>query len=552
MHSALFKLLLLSNKAALRRTFRGVKSVRGALLLLFTVGFVAMMIVPQIVAAIAMRSHPEALNFADKVEPYASLALLAMAMLFVFTSAGEKAIYFSPAEVDFLFPAPFTRHELLIYKLVKTAVGLVLMSLFFSLMMMVYFRSWLSSLAGIMLSLAMLQLVGMATAMVGQIVAESIYTRARRILLVVLLLMLFVGLGQIGRRVQAGGIAELAAGLRESQTFRVLLAPFEVFTRVTFAEAMSPAWLGWGAAALAIDLGLLILILKLDANYLESAAAISQKVYEQMRRARMGGGVAMPAGARAGRFRLPQPPRLAGAGPVAWRQLLLAVRTSRHMFVACLGFAVVFLVMSRAIAPGLNGPGAGLAPAMGIAMTMYLSFVFSMQLPWAFRGDIDHIDFLKTLPMHPMILALGELGGGVLLMTLIQLVMFALFAAAAPAGVAVTLTAIAFSLPFNAMLFSMGNLLFLVYPVRLVSGTTFDFQTFGRMMLFFMLQTLLMFPLFGIPAAMGGLAYLFSGYSPAAFAATAWVILVAELVPILMLVAWAFHRFDPSTQTPAT
>ena len=75
-------------------------------------------------------------------------------------------------------------------------------------------------------------------------------------------------------------------------------------------------------------------------------------------------------------------------------------------------------------------------PLMGIGMTMYLSFLFTMQLPWAFRGDIDHIDFLKTLPMHPMILTLGELAGGVLLLTLIQLVMFAVFTAAAPAGVA--------------------------------------------------------------------------------------------------------------------
>ena len=296
---------------------------------------------------------------------------------------------------------------------------------------------------------------------------------------------------------------------------------------------------------------MLLLILKLDADYLEAAAAYSQKLYERILRARIGGGVAMPAGARAGRFRLPQPPWLVGAGPIAWRQMLLAIRTSRHMFIICLGFAVVFIAMSLSIAPGRDGPGARFAPSMGIIMTMYLSFIFSMQLPWAFRGDVDHIDYLKTLPMHPMILTVGELGGGVLLLTLIQLGMFAVFAAVAPAGVAITLIAAAFTLPFNGILFSLGNLLFLIYPVRLVSGTTFDFQTFGRMMLFFMLQMLLMFPLFGIPAALGGLAYLVSGYSPAAFALTAWLVLVAELAPIVMLVAWAFQRFDPSTETPA-
>ena len=49
---------------------------------------------------------------------------------------------------------------------------------------------------------------------------------------------------------------------------------------------------------------------------------------------------------------------------------------------------------------------------MGIGMTAYLTFLFSMQLPWAFRGDLDHMDSLKTLPLHPMVLAVGELAGG--------------------------------------------------------------------------------------------------------------------------------------------
>ena len=42
MHPALFKLLMLSTKAALRRTLRGTKTVRGAFLLLFALGFFAL------------------------------------------------------------------------------------------------------------------------------------------------------------------------------------------------------------------------------------------------------------------------------------------------------------------------------------------------------------------------------------------------------------------------------------------------------------------------------------------------------------------------------
>jgi hypothetical protein len=294
---------------------------------------------------------------------------------------------------------------------------------------------------------------------------------------------------------------------------------------------------------------LLIVILKLDANYLESAATISQKIYEQLRRTKQGGGIAMPASSRAGRIRLPQPPWLAGIGPIAWRQLLLAIRTSRHMFFTSIMLAVLFLAGTQFTSVG--PAGAAFTPAMGIGLTAYLTFLFSMQLPWAFRGDLDHIDFLKTLPLHPVALTVGELAGGALLLTLLQVIMLALFTAATPAGAPAMLVAAAFTTPFNALVLGLSNLLFLVYPVRVMAGTSFDFQTFGKMMIFFLLQILMMVPLLGIPAGAGALAYLLTGFSWPMLALIAWLVLVAELLPLVMLVAWAFQRFDPSTQMPA-
>ncbi len=296
---------------------------------------------------------------------------------------------------------------------------------------------------------------------------------------------------------------------------------------------------------------MLVLILKLDGNYLEQAAAISQKVYERVRRARVGGGVAMPAGARAGRFRLPQPPRLAGAGPLAWRQMLLAIRTSRHFLIMILILGAFVLAGGWFVPAGTIGPGAVVVPMMGVGMTMYMTLVFTLQLPWAFRGDVDHIDFLKTLPIHPMILTVGELAGGVLLLTLVHVLLFAVFTAAAPAGAPITLVTAAFLPPFNAMLLSLTNLMFLIYPVRAPVAGSFDFQTMGKWMFFFFLQLLAIFLLLVIPTVLGGVAYLVSGYSLAAFGVTTWLLLAAELPPLVMLVAWAFQRFDPSTETPA-
>ena len=110
--------------------------------------------------------------------------------------------------------------------------------------------------------------------------------------------------------------------------------------------------------------------------------------------------------------------------------------------------------------------------------------------------------------------------------------------------------AAAFSLPFNGLMLATNNLLFLIYPVRQPAGTTFDFQMFGKTTLFFALQFVLLVPMIGIPGGLAAAAYLLSGYSTIAFAATAWILMVIELVPTVLAVAWAFHRFDVSTQIP--
>jgi hypothetical protein len=94
----------------------------------------------------------------------------------------------------------------------------------------------------------------------------------------------------------------------------VILAPFEVFSRTILAAKFFPDLIGWGAAATAIDLALLVIVIKLDADYVEGSAAISQKLYERMKRARQGGGVAMATSKAEARLRIPNLPWLGGVG----------------------------------------------------------------------------------------------------------------------------------------------------------------------------------------------------------------------------------------------
>jgi hypothetical protein len=548
MHPALFKLIALSTKSTFRRTFRGAKTVRGAFLLLFTISLMVLWLTPTVFVIATMRGQVTA-QLNGIAEPYVSLIITALCLAFVLTSAGEKAISFSPAEVDFLFPAPFHRRELLIYKLSKSALGIVFGALIFSISFLLFLSSWLSAFVGFMLTFALIQLVALMSGLVTQIVAEHAYNRTRKLILAGLGAAVAAGLAQTYRQAQAQGISELVRSFLYSWPAMVVLAPFKVFSKTILAEDVFPDLVCWGTAAAAIDLGLLILILKLDADYLEAAAAISQQLYEQLRRTKQGGGIAMPASQRSLKYRIPKLPWLGGAGPLAWRQILLAVRTSRYAIMFSGLFGVLLLIMAFALPKG--GPGSGVVlPSMGIAVMVQLTFICSMQLPWAFRGDIDHMNGLKSLPVSPLALVTGELAGGVALLAAMQLALLAILLATGTSLLYVVTTA-AFLLPFNVLMLAVSNALFLIYPVRFVPTTSGDFQFVGRMMLYLLLQMLILLPSLGIPAGFGGIAYLLSGFSWPVFAVTTWLALVAELPPLLMLLAWTFNRFDPSTETPS-
>jgi hypothetical protein len=549
MHPALLKLIVLTVKSAFRRAFRGARTVKGAFLTLFTMGVLLLMVGPGVFAAIAMRGQPGVVQFSGWLAPYLPIMILGLCLLIIFGPAAEMSISFTPAEVDLLFPAPFHRRDLLNYKLAKLFIGAVVASLFCSMSALIYLNLWLSAFVGIFLTLAFTQLLALSVALAGQIVAEHAYTYTRRLLLLGVGALVLTGLAQMIWQTPLRSIPDLAWSFRSTWTGRALLAPFEVFSHAILADAFFPDLVCWGMAAAAIDLGLLSLVLKLDADYIEGAAAVSQKLYERMQRARKGGGLALPTSKSAARLRIPRLPWLGGAGPLAWRQLLLAMRTSRLVILISLGLGCVLLVMAF-VMPGGNDGSATLIPTMGLGFISYLTFLFAMQLPWAFRGDIDHIDSLKALPVAPLALAAGELAGGVLVLAVIQFVVLAALIVA-KGNPAVILTAAAFLVPIDVLMLGVSNILFLIYPVRLVQSNAADFQLMGRLMLLMLLQFLILIPGLGIPAAFGGIVFWLSGFYWPAFAGTSWLVLVSELPLVLIGLAWVFQQFDPSTETPA-
>src|SRR6266576_6076695 len=106
MDRALWFLLRLRFTAWGRRIARGLRGIKGIILVAFGLIMLA-------VLAISAIKQPRHGIDAEALRLYGTGALLAYCVMVVLTSAGEPAVTFTAAEVDFLFPGPFSRRELL-------------------------------------------------------------------------------------------------------------------------------------------------------------------------------------------------------------------------------------------------------------------------------------------------------------------------------------------------------------------------------------------------------------------------------------------------------
>src|SRR5207253_6559544 len=141
--------------------------------------------------------------------------------------------------------------------------------------------------------------------------------------------------------------------------------------------------------------------LLLDAQYLETSAAASERLYARLQRMRTAGSAAAAGPSRPGkkpRFTLPDLPWWAGAGPTAWRQLLTTTRTGRNLLVMLA--IVLFLALRPLIFQDRAAtPDEGNASEYVMAGLVFgLVIFFIPLLPFDFRGDLDRMEVLKSLP----------------------------------------------------------------------------------------------------------------------------------------------------------
>ena len=512
----------------------------------------AFLFAPSIVGMAAIRFVPAPPIPSDLIDRVGPVAFCVLTILTLCGSVRDSSLYFAPAEIDFLFPGPFRRRQLIAYKLTMVVLGSLFSALIIGCSSRIMSTRFAASLIGAALGIVFIQLVQMVLALAINLVGTLTWTRVWRFLVVGLLGLVLVAVFPSRAALLATDWPAVGRAVELSPATALLLAPFRPFV-FTFT---APTWSGlaaWGSLALAVDLVLMGLIFALDAGYLEASSLASGKRLAQVKKVIGGGGTVKMGRRRTGwlRFRPPAPVWMGGVGPNLWRQLTSAMGDPARL-VVILGIVGGVCWFHTWILPRTPDARSAILP-VGAAMAGPLIFLLSMFLSFDFRGDLDVMETLKTLPIAPSRLALGQVLTPAILATLIQAggcLGLILGTASPPEEWPPVLVVLTYLFPANLFFFGIENLLFLWYPSRMVAGQ-FNGLAVARQMLLVLAKGVAVLLAVGIVAAVGALGYFASGRQLGVALVLAWLVLLGLAIAVLPLLGRAFLDFDVTFDTPA-
>jgi len=343
----------------------------------------------------------------------------------------------------------------------------------------------------------------------------------------------------------AHGGMEAVYAFRDSDVGRVVLRPFEPFGDAITAESWDELVRAAGGA-IGVNALLLVLVVLLDANYVEAALSASRRRYAQIRRIRSGRLLGSTTKTEV-KWRLPAAPWAGGAGPIAWRQATTAARSAQ-------GLLMVLLIGAVAAGPlfatMLDSPGTDYTSLL-VGLLAWFTVLLSGLLKFDFRGDLDFMEELKAMPLRPWAVAAGQVVVPTLILTVSHVLFLASIAAITRQHKAELLAAAFVALPFNALLMTTENLIFLLFPTRPAAASPGDFQVLGRQAIQLVMKAVAVIVGCVLAFGIAGTLAMLVGGSLALLALVAAAILLVESATLLPAIAWAFTRFDPSVDTPA-
>jgi hypothetical protein len=354
------------------------------------------------------------------IEFFGAAALFVIAALaWVWPSRSRPTLAFSKADVQFLFPAPFTRRQLIRYRVLRSQLGAFIGSAFMTLL----FRptgtanAWMFFLGiALLMAIVNLHLTGVSLS------RESLGTHgmaglARQWLPLVMVAGALVVLGgtvaihwaELSAIDNGPDVIEAALRLTSTGAAAVVLWPFHALVRLPMSA--TPADF---AAALPAVLIILLLnyawVLRSDAAFEEASAELAEKVA----RVRKG---PQPTGSGAKSLATPFRLSLEGRPEMAifWKNLILIGRyLSWRTLLRVMPALVVFGVLVT------QGSSRGVSEALGrfSAIVCVMSVIMGPQIARNdLRHDLANLAVLRTWPMRGAAIVRGEVLGPAAILT---------------------------------------------------------------------------------------------------------------------------------------
>jgi ABC-2 type transport system permease protein len=342
--------------------------------------------------------------------------LVLAALVWILPTSGNP-IKFSSSEVQFLFPAPITRRQLLQYRLLRAQLGLLFGSVMATLFMRPtsFAESWKFT-TGLWLILMTSRIYFTGVSLYREGLRQRGIAGFARWAPAVLAsgAVLFI-VGAIS--MDMSGSSGLAAfrdvfasitRITDSGPVSWILWPFRTMTRLPLAATTAAYF-----SALPLALGLLVInylwVLQADTAFEESAALIAEKAGNRPRRQvqpRVRAVATTP-------FKLAPTGRLEPA--IVWKNLIMVGRYASLRTV----LPLVPAMISLSVVASLAGRRGGFAPVVAVACFVLLALTTLLGPMLArndLRRDLGNLAMLKAWPMSGTTLLRGEiLAPGVLL-----------------------------------------------------------------------------------------------------------------------------------------
>jgi len=511
-------------------------------------------------------------------ESMGALILFVIVLLGWILPKERAALAFSEAEVAFLFPAPISRRGLIHYKLLRSQVGILFTTLFFTLIsgrLMAGGHAWIR-IAGWWLVLSTLNLHFIGSSFARTMLLErGISNWLRRTVVLGVIALLAVATVVWARRTVPAPQAEDFESLKAISAYQAHVldsgpAPYVLYLfRLMVRPYLAPDARAFLAALWPV-LGLLALhywwVIRSNVAFEEASVEVSRRIADRMAAARAGRWQA------AGKSKKPKRPpfvlRPAGWPAVAllWKNLIAA----GQFFSVRFWFLMLWIAFVASIAITSIAKDSGVLPALSLfcLMLLVMALLLGPQIVRQdFRQDLAVADILKMYPIQGWQVALGELLAPTAILTAVQfclLLLTVVLCSRIPGNTEIALSTrlsigggAAVVLPFlNMISLLIPNLAVLSFPSWFQTGkdSAQGIEAAGQRLIF-MFGQLLVFLLALIPASILFTVVLFTGKLVTGWVAVVPLASIAAALALgveaafgLVLLGRLFERLDLSAE----